>query len=100
MKEAFQRQPHNFSYHYRIGLRSLQSERYEDAVGHLQQAILFNPHYADVYNYLGVAYAESDSRADAIRELQRALDRNPEYMVARHRDGVPEDQILQQDLYR
>jgi catechol-2,3-dioxygenase len=36
-----------------------------------------------------------------------AFDRNfvgvpfdPEYMVARHRDGVAEDQILQQDLYR
>ncbi len=83
MRDAFQRQPQNFAYHYRRGLKALQAGRYEAAAEDLKQAVFFNPRFADVHNYLGVTYGEMGQAAAAIAEFRQAVDCNPDYLAAR-----------------
>ena len=83
MRDAFQRRPQSFAYHYRRGLKALQAGRYESAVEDLKQAVMFNPRFADVHNYLGVAYGELEQRPAAIAEFRQAIECNPDYLVAR-----------------
>jgi tetratricopeptide (TPR) repeat protein len=83
MRDAFQRRPQSFAYHYRRGLKALQAGRYEAAVEDLKQAVFFNPRFADVHNYLGVAFGELQQRPAAIAEFRQAIECNPDYVVAR-----------------
>ena len=83
MRDAFQRRPQNFAYHYRRGLKSLQAGRFEAAAEELKQAVLFNPRFADVRNYLGVAYGEMGQQPAAIAEFRQAIECNPDYLAAR-----------------
>jgi tetratricopeptide (TPR) repeat protein len=83
MRDAFQRRPQSFAYHYHRGLKSLQAGRYEAAAEDLKQAVLFNPRFADVHNYLGVAHGEMGQRPAAIAEFRQAIECNPDYLAAR-----------------
>ena len=83
MREAFQRRPENFAFHYRRALKFLKDAQYDRAIEDFRQAILFNPNFADVHNYLGVALGEIERWDDAIPAFRRALEANPEYHVAR-----------------
>jgi len=83
MREAFQRRPENFAFHYRRGLRFLKESAHERAVEDFRQAVQFNPTFADVHNYLGVACGELEQWEDAIAAFRRALEVNSQYLVAR-----------------
>src|SRR5262245_38695657 len=83
MRDAFQRRPQSFAYHYRRGLKALQAGRLEPAAEDLKQAVQFNPRFADVHNFLGVAYGELGQRPAAIAEFRQAIEYNPDYLVAR-----------------
>ena len=83
MREALQRRPESFAFHYRRGLNALRDGGNESAIEHLKEAAGFNPGFADVHNYLGVALGEMEQWTEAIDAFRRALDLNEEYHVAR-----------------
>jgi lipoprotein NlpI len=83
MREALQRRPESFAFHYRRGLKQLRDGVLEGAVEDLREAARFNPNFADVHNYLGVACGELERWQEAIESFRRALEVNEEYQVAR-----------------
>ncbi len=83
MREALQRRPESFAFHYRRGLKELRDGAFEDAVDDLREAARFNPNFADVHNYLGVSCGELERWQEAIDSFRRALEVNEEYQIAR-----------------
>ncbi len=81
-KDVFQENLARFKRELEEGLSYLRSERWEDAVTHLETAARLCPRYADVHNYLGVALAEQGLHEPAVEAFLASVRINPEYLVA------------------
>ena len=63
--------------HWALGFVHVQSQRHEQALKSLQQAIALNPSYADAYAFMGGIYTYIGQPAKSIPLLRTALRLNP-----------------------
>ena len=68
--------------HNNLGITYDKLGRYEEAVGHLTEALRLNPGYTEVHNNLAVTYYKTGRYDEALLELQEALRLNPGYVEA------------------
>ncbi len=81
-KDTFREGLDRFRDLFEQALERLRTERWEDAVELLEQAVDLCPRFADVHNYLGVALAESGHLERARKHLEKSVAINPDYVVA------------------
>jgi tetratricopeptide (TPR) repeat protein len=67
---------------YRLGTNALRAGRYEEAIGHFQQALQRHPGLVDAAQGIGLAYAEQGQMAQAEAQFQAVLRLAPDFAEA------------------
>jgi tetratricopeptide (TPR) repeat protein len=67
---------------YRLGKNALHAGRYEEAIGHFQQALQRHPGLVDAVQGIGLAYAEQGQTAQAEAQFQAVLRLVPDFAEA------------------
>ncbi len=74
--------------HHRQGLAAYREGRVEEAIGHLEQALVLAPDFAEGHNNLGVLLQACGRAEDAAARFERALALNPDYAEAHNNLGA------------
>jgi tetratricopeptide (TPR) repeat protein len=62
--------------------RTIDSQKYSEAVTELKSFIKNNPKNADAYNYLGFSYRKSGNLPEAFKAYEKALEIDPKHLSA------------------
>jgi predicted O-linked N-acetylglucosamine transferase (SPINDLY family) len=87
-KKILKKNPNNFEIINLLGVISLQSKKYDEAIILIKEALKINPNHHSLYNNLGVAYKELKKNDIAIKNFKKAIELNPNYAEAYNNLGI------------
>ncbi len=64
----------NLLLRYTLGKNYVEAERFQEALAHLQAALVFDPAYSVAWKYLGKAYLGMGDRINARKSWEQGLD--------------------------
>ena len=87
------KRPGNLRAHYNLGVALSHVGRFEEAIGHYEQALRFAPDDAEAQNNWGVCLSGLGKMQEAIAHYEQALRLKPDYAEAHNNLGLTLSQI-------
>jgi tetratricopeptide (TPR) repeat protein len=87
--------PHNVAAHNDLGRLLADAGKFDQALGHMEQAIARMPESPEANYYYGLCLLKEDRGDEALEYMERALEINPRFLY-----GVPQVELAKAELTR